>query len=387
MFILLLVLWLPLICAFHTKGYLQSTRYFARRYFARKYENWSGEKKATQDVYSCNLFAAMDNNNILKLINELLKYYWESWGVSNGKVNIIGALYSSNVYEICRKRKNVQFRLNFFGGVEILEKFNFDIVHNRGGLGTYQPGKFENLTALIFFNRQTSYYNLLLTSNCLQTLVLIYEYLTELTIRPQPRIKKKTSYDLRENSLNIVISILDSERSEECINFTMRCVYFFYLGMVFGGKWNILGPRCIIVIKIPIVIFIYLESALRSAQLCLSIKFFNFGSIEIVAVAVALTSLIFLYFRSGSSSSSSSSSSSLCAGPKNDVIVVQLVYIDNNYYQTVAFAGAFEETLVLPWSVCSPQLTTNSRGEKEKHNNNNNNNEIQDKSGDERQRN
>lgn len=32
---------------------------------------------------------------------------------------------------------------------------------------------------------------------------------------------------------------------------------------------------------------------------------------------------------------------------------------DNNYYQTVAFAGAFEETLVLPWSVCSPQLTTN----------------------------
>lgn len=32
---------------------------------------------------------------------------------------------------------------------------------------------------------------------------------------------------------------------------------------------------------------------------------------------------------------------------------------DNNYYQTVALAHAFEETLVLSWGVCSPQLTTN----------------------------
>jgi len=65
---------------------------------------------------------------------------------------------------------------------------------------------------------------------------------------------------------------------------------------------------------------------------------------------------------------------------------------DNNYYQTVAFARAFEETLVLPWSACSPQLTTNvfciifkRVAVKRKHNNNNN--ETQDKSGDERQRN
>jgi len=64
-------------------------------------------------------------------------------------------------------------------------------------------------------------------------------------------------------------------------------------------------------VVVSIVIFNYLESALRSAQLCLSIKFFNFGSIEIVAVAVAITSLIFLYFRSSSSSSSSSSSFSI----------------------------------------------------------------------------
>jgi hypothetical protein len=43
------------------KGYLQSTRYLQGVIFARKYEIWSGEKKATQDVYSCNLFAAMDS--------------------------------------------------------------------------------------------------------------------------------------------------------------------------------------------------------------------------------------------------------------------------------------------------------------------------------------
>lgn len=54
-------------------------------------------------------------------------------------------------------------------------------------------------------------------------------------------------------------------------------------------------------VVVPIVIFIYLESVLRSAQLCLSIKFFNFGSIEIVAVAVVITLLIFLYFRYSSS--------------------------------------------------------------------------------------
>jgi len=41
---------------------------------------------------------------------------------------------------------------------------------------------------------------------------------------------------------------------------------------------------------------------------------------------------------------------------------VYYVYIgtqDNNCYQTVALASAFEETLALPWGACSPQLTTN----------------------------
>jgi len=41
---------------------------------------------------------------------------------------------------------------------------------------------------------------------------------------------------------------------------------------------------------------------------------------------------------------------------------VYYVYIgtqDNNYYQTVALTRTFEETLVLPWGACSPQLTTN----------------------------
>lgn len=39
----------------------------------------------------------------------------------------------------------------------LLSKFNFKTVHNSGELGAYQPGRFENLTAQVFFNRRTSY--------------------------------------------------------------------------------------------------------------------------------------------------------------------------------------------------------------------------------------